>query len=204
MSVYVDECPYCGAPLTDVAGYSCPRCHIPLGPPAPDPGGESPAGFVGPRVPPRAGPDLRGGAPPYFASPLDTVLTVLLGLSREPGMAPFCSSAERARAMQQVVDGVWTAGDRIRHLPGRIDPFGWVNPKLLTSEEIWFISLCADVGKEIARAEGTDPFPARFADDAARQVRSHFGRHALRKARRRVRPPTEELGRLRRAVPPTA
>lgn len=132
------------------------------------------------------------------------MLTVLLGLSREPGMASFCFSADRARAMQQVVDGVWAAGERIRHLPGRIDPFGWVNPKLLTPEEIWFISLCADVGKELARAEGTDPFPARFADDAARQVRRHFGRHLLHKTRRRVEPPTEELARLRRGVPPTA
>lgn len=170
---------------------------------APDPGEEPAAVFAGPRVPRRAGPDLHGGPPPYFARPLDTVLTALMGLSREPGMAPFCAPAGRAEAMQQLVDGLWAAGERIRHLPGRVDPFGLVNPKLLTAEELWLISLCADVGKEIARADGTHPFPARYADDAARQVRCHFGRRALRRARRRVQAPSDELGQLRRAVPTT-
>jgi len=133
--------------------------------------------------------------------PMEEVLTVLLGLSREPGMAPFCAHPGVQVAMQQLVDRIYDAGARIAQLDNPADREGLLNTKVVTPEELWLMNLCADAGKEIATAKGTDPFQVGFARDTVDILHRHFGTHTIKKANKETAPPTPELENLRALVP---
>jgi hypothetical protein len=195
MTAIADVCPNCGSPLKLEPDGTCHFCHSPV-----HVAGAAP-GF--PQVRPTAGPDLHDSNTRGMLMPMDACITVLGSLSREPGMVAFCSQPGVLVGMQQMVDGLFAAAARIAQLPDRKDRNGDLNPKVVTEEELWLISLCLDTGKQIAAEPGTEEFIPNFASDTDRYFRDRFGEHRIRKAHKQVTPPTPELEQLRALVPTT-
>jgi hypothetical protein len=135
--------------------------------------------------------------------PMSSCITVLNSLRREPGMFTLCSQPGAAVALQQLVDLLFAAGARIAALSDRKDREGNLNPKVVTEEELWLMSLCLDAGKQIADDPGTEEFIPNFSLDMVRELRGRFGEHRIRKAHKEVAPPTPELRQLRSLVATT-
>ena len=94
------------------------------------------------------------------------------------------------------------AAQRIAVLPDRKDRDNSLNAKVVTDEEVWLLSLCADTCKVIAAEPATNEVVPGFASDTVDSLNRHFGHHRVHKTHKDVVPPTDELRQLRGLVPP--